>query len=162
MEKKNTEKNMQKHSMKSEVVKRCLVGTLIGLAISYLITIFISLIIGDGSYYSAEPELIAECGSEMNAVVYQMIASLLYGAAFGGASVVWETDWSILKQTLVHLAICSAATFPTAWLMHWMDHSAAGVAFYFGIFFIIYFCIWLGLYFGARKNVASLNRKING
>ena len=160
MEKYHSERNMEKHSMASAVVKRCLVGAPIGLAISYLITIFISLIIGDGSYYSAKPELIAECGSEMNAVVYQMIASLLYGAAFGGASVVWETDWSITRQTVVHLVICSGATLPTAWLMHWMDHSAAGVASYFGIFFAIYFCIWLGLYFGARKNVASLNRKI--
>lgn len=38
-------------------------------------------------------------GNEINAVVAQMVASLLYGAVWAGASVIWEMDdWSLLRQ----------------------------------------------------------------
>ena len=64
---------------------------------------------------------------EINAVVAQMIASLLYGAVWAGASVIWEMDdWSLLRQTVTHLLAGSIATFPVAYLMYWMKHSIAG------------------------------------
>lgn len=41
--------------------------------------------------------------------------SLLYGAAWAGASIIWETDrWSILRQTTTRLIVCSLSTFPIA------------------------------------------------
>ena len=64
---------------------------------------------------------------KINAVVAQMIASLLYGAVWAGASVIWEMDdWSLLRQTVTHLLAGSIATFPVAYLMYWMKHSIAG------------------------------------
>ena len=139
---------------------QCFVGALIGVAISTLITVTSSAIWGDGNYYPVPPALAAECGGELNAVLRQTLFSLLYGAAFGGAGEIWSLNWSLLRQTLVHLAVCSAATFPIAWLMHWMNHSAAGVLSYFGIFFAIYVCIWCALVFSARRSVARMNQKL--
>ena len=67
--------------------------------------------------------MINDCGSELNAVILQIILSLAYGAVWGGASVIWEKDnWSILKETIVHLVICSLATFPIAYFSRWMSY----------------------------------------
>ena len=133
--------------MRKKILLRCLIGAPIGLAISTLITIIISLTVGDGNYYPVVPELVSDCGNEMNAVLLQALLSLLYGAAWAGASVIWEMEnWSILLQTVTHLVICSLATFPIAYFMRWMKHTASGILLYFGIFFAIYLIIWLSQY----------------
>ena len=120
--------------MKKEILKRCLLGAPLGLAISTIITIIISLTVGDGRYYAVVPSLAQDMGSEINAVILQAVLSMIYGAAWGGASVVWDAEgWSLLKMTVVHLAVTSLATFPIAYLARWMPHSATGILLYFGI-----------------------------
>ena len=144
-----------------KLLKRCLLGAPLGLAISTVITIVISICAGDGMYYAVVPELIADSGSEINAVVIQAVLSLVYGAAWAGASIVWETDgWSLLKQTVVHLLVCSAATFPIAYFARWMPHNAKGIALYFGIFIAIYLIIWLSQYSAMKKRVKQINEKL--
>ena len=54
--------------MKKTVMIRCLIGASIGLTISTMITIAVSLAIGDGHFYAVVPELIEDCGTEINAV----------------------------------------------------------------------------------------------
>ncbi|HUM84531.1 MAG TPA: DUF3021 domain-containing protein [Lachnospiraceae bacterium] len=148
--------------MRKKILLRCLIGAPIGLAISTLITIIISLTVGDGNYYPVVPELVSDCGNEMNAVLLQALLSLLYGAAWAGASVIWEMEnWSILLQTVTHLVICSLATFPIAYFMRWMKHTASGILLYFGIFFAIYLIIWLSQYSSMKKRVEEINRKIH-
>lgn len=145
----------------NNAAKRAMVGAPIGLAISMAITIIISLAIGKGEYYAVVPELIADFGTEINAVLIQALCSMIYGAAFAGASVIWETDWSLTRMTIVHLLICSAATFPIAFLMRWMEHTVGGILIYFGIFLFIYMMIWISQYTKIKKNIAALNKKVN-
>ena len=140
---------------------RALVGAPIGLAISTVITILISLSKGDGKYYAVVPELTADLDSEIGAVTIQALCSMLYGAAFAGASVIWDSDWNLTKMTVVHFLICSAATFPIAYLMRWMEHSAGGILKYFGIFLAIYVVIWIIQYMRIKKNISALNKKVN-
>ena len=147
--------------MKKNLLLRALLGAPLGLALSYLITILISLVSGQGTYYPVVPELAATCGSELNAVLLQALCSLLYGAAWAGASVIWETDWSLSAQTLLHLAICSSATFPIAWFLRWMNHSVVGVLIYFGIFFMIYLVIWMSQYLAIRKKLKQINQHLS-
>ena len=148
--------------MKKRILCRALIGAPIGLAISTAITIFSSLRSGDGNYYPGGPALVEQCGNEINAVVAQMIASLLYGAVWAGASVIWEMDdWSLLRQTVTHLLAGSIATFPVAYLMYWMKHSIAGVVVYFAIFIGIYVGIWITLYSRAKREVTKLNEKVS-
>ena len=144
----------------NKALRRALIGMPIGLLISTVITIIISLCKGDGHYYAVVPALIEDCGSEINAVLIQFICSLLYGAVFAGATVIWETDWSLTKMTAVHFLICSAATFPTAYLMRWMNHSVGGVLGYFVQFVAIYVVIWVASYFATKKKIEAFNRKI--
>lgn len=152
---------MKKRSVFSKIILRTLVGAPIGLAISTIITIIISVCIGNGSFYPTVPELVNDCGNEINAVLVQTGCSLLYGAAFGGASVIWELEsWSLLKQTVVHLIICSAATFPIAFFMRWMPRNVLGIVIYYAIFFAIYFGIWMSQYFSMKARLKELNESV--
>ena len=147
--------------MKKELIKRCVLGAPLGLAISTVITILISLIIADGRYHAVVPELTSEMGSEINAVVLQAVLSLVYGAAWAGASVVWDAEhWSLLKMTLVHLIVTSVATFPIAYFARWMPHDAKGILIYFGIFVVIYVSIWASQYSAMKKKIREMNEKI--
>lgn len=148
--------------MKKKLLRRILLGAPLGLALSYAITILISLTAGDGEFYAVVPSLTALCGTEINAVTLQALCSLLYGGAWGGASVIWESErLNLLTQTLLHLAICSCATFPTAWLLHWMHHSAGGVLSYFAIFGGIYLIIWLSQYWSIRRRLKQVNDQLS-
>ena len=147
--------------MRKEILKRCLLGAPLGLAISTIITIIISLTVGDGRYYAVVPSLAQDMGSEINAVILQAVLSMIYGAAWGGASVVWDAEgWSLLKMTVVHLVITSLATFPIAYLARWMPHSATGILLYFGIFVLVYIGIWLSQYSSMKKRIKEMNAKI--
>lgn len=147
--------------MKKELFKRCLFGAPLGLAISTMITIAISLAIGDGTYYAVVPSLTQDMGSEINAVVLQAVLSMLYGAAWAGASIVWDAEhWSLLKMTLVHLLITSLATFPIAYFARWMPHNSTGILMYIGIFIGIYAAIWFSQYSAMKKKIREMNEKI--
>ena len=101
-------------------------------------------------------------GSELNAVIAQMLFSFLYGGAFAGASVIWENDdWSLLRKTVTHLIIVSVCTFPVAYFCHWMGHNLISVVSYFAIFFMIYLSIWISRYFAIKRNLKEMNDKLN-
>ena len=132
--------------MKKKVILRSLIGAPIGLSISFIITLIISVIINKGEYYPVMPKLTALCGNELNAVVIQTVCSLIYGAAFGGASVIWDMEnWSLLKQTVIHCL---------------MPHNFWGIAGYIAIFFFIYFFIWFSQYFAMKKRIQEFNNKV--
>ena len=142
--------------------RRALLGMPLGLAISTVITIIISLNKGDGQYYAVVPALIDDCGSEISAVLIQALCSLLYGAAFAAASVIWETNWSLTKMTVVHLLVISIAVLPIAWLLQWMKHTVGGVFFYFGLFLLVYAIIWISQYSRMKKQISEINKRMNG
>ena len=139
---------------------RALIGAPVGMAISTIIAVLDSWFIGDAKFYAVVPELAADLGSEIGAVTIQVLCSMLFGAAFAGASVIWDTDWNLTKMTVIHFLICSAATFPIAYLLRWMDHTAGGVLKYFGQFLAIYVAIWIIQYMRLRQNVNALNKKV--
>lgn len=147
--------------MKKEILKRCLFGAPIGLASSTVITILISLFVGDGTYYAVVPAFARDMGGELNAVLLQAGLSMLYGAAWAGASVIWDAEkWSLLKMTLVHLLVTSLATFPIAYVAQWMPHSNTGILLYIAFFVVIYVGVWLGQYGAMKKRIAAMNAKL--
>lgn len=137
---------------------RSLLGAFSGVGISTIIAIVVSWILGDGNYYAVHPQLLQDMGSELAAVVAQTGTSLLYGAIWGGASVIWEReDWGITRQTVTHLVLCSLATFPAAYLMRWMGRDVVGGLAYFGIFLAIYGAVWVSQFLAVKKRVADIN-----
>ena len=147
--------------MKKKVLLRCLIGAPIGLFISFIITLIISIIINKGEYCPVAPQLKVLYGNELNAVIIQTVCSLICGAAFGGASVIWETEnWSLLKQTVIHCIVISVSFFPISYFMYWMPHRFWAIAGYIAIFFFIYFFIWFAQYFAMKKRIQEFNDKV--
>lgn len=140
---------------------RSLLGAFVGVSISTIIAIVVSWILGDGNYYAVHPQLTQDMGSELAAVMAQTGVSLLYGAVWGGASVIWEReDWGITRQTVTHLVLCSLATFPAAYLMRWMGRDVLGVVSYFAIFLAIYAVVWLSQYLLTKKRIEEMNLRL--
>ncbi len=147
--------------MKKKILVRSLMGAPIGLTICTVITIIFSLIYGNGEYYPVTHELTAMCRSEIQAVILQTVLGMVYGAMWGGASAIWEIEnWSLLKMTLSHLAICSTASFPIAYCLQWMPHTLLGAFMFFGMFFAIYAVIWFFGYYAMKKQVKQMNNKL--
>lgn len=151
-----------KKNLKKQFILRFLIGMPIGLLICYFITLFISIGIGDGKFYPVTPVLENMFGTQLNAVIVQTLAGLIYGGMWGGASVIWEVDsWSLTRQTITHLIVISVVSFPIAYVMGWMPQNIFGILIYCAIFFFIYFGIWLGTYCKIKAQIKQINSKIN-
>ena len=60
----------------------------------------------------------------------------------------------------VHFIVCSAATFPIAYITQWMAHSLWGVLSYFAVFAGIYIVIWLTQYAAVRRRLKKMNMRM--
>lgn len=147
--------------MKKKILFRALMGIPIGLAVCFLLSLNASALIDDGTFYAVAPNLVDAYGSELNAVYVQTLVVILYSAMWGAISVIWECErLNLLKQTLLHFVICTSATFPVAYFLHWMERSLMGVVGYFSIFVFIYFATWLIQYLSMRRNIKRLNESL--
>lgn len=148
--------------MKKRIILRGLAGIPIGISISYLITIFLSLGFGKGSYSPCVPELVDVAGNEINAVLIQILSSIILGAGFGMLSLIWEIDsWGIVKRTGIFFFGASLIMLPTAYFTFWMEHSVSGFLGYFGIFALIFAAVWIIQYTTGKRNVKILNNGLH-
>lgn len=144
--------------MKKRLIFRGLMGIPIGITISSVFTIVFSLIWANGGYAPCPPGLTQAVGSEIGAVVVQVVLSGIVGAGFAAASVIWEIeDWSMARQTGTCFAVYGVIMFPIAYLARWMEPTAAGILSYVGIFIVLFVVIWLIFYFILRGKVKELN-----
>lgn len=148
--------------MKKRIIMRGAMGMPIGVTIGYLISILVSLIWAEGYYAPCVPELVTAMGNEINAVVLQAALSGLLGIGFGASSVIWELEeWSIIKQTGVYFLVSSVIMMPVAYFMYWMEHSVTGFLSYFGLFALIFICIWVVLFFSGKYHVKRMNDSLS-
>ena len=144
--------------MKKAVITRSLLGFPLGIFISQTLLIIISLIAG--AYTPVEVHLAQQMGL-LPAVILQYFLSGILGAAFGGASCIWEMpDWSLLKQTSLHFAISIIAMFPIAWFSWWMPHNIAGALIYIAIFLAIYVVIYIINFFTWKNKIQKMDARI--
>ncbi len=147
--------------MKRTVLSRIRLGIPLGVTIGQLISIAVSLIWGGGYYSPCVPQMAADMGSEINAVILQTFLCGLLGAAFGGCSAIWQVErWNLVQQTGIYFLIVSCFMLPTAYFCYWMEHSPAGFLQYFGVFALIFAGIWLAEYWSCKRNVRQLNSKL--
>ncbi len=147
--------------MKKKVMFRSFLGAPIGVTISLIITVIFSLCLGHGEYFPAPHELISLCGNETTAVIVQMICSLFVGAVCGGSSVIWEIEkWSLLKQTLVHLAVIAIPFFGVGYMMNWLPHHLSGALGYIGGFILVYVIMWCSIYFSIKEKIKKMNQQL--
>lgn len=147
--------------MKRQVILRALIGAPIGVLISTIISLCVSWGIGDGTLYPVTSEASALFGSELAAATFQCISCLLYGAAWGAMSVIWDlSNWSLTKQTSVHFLLASSVTFPVMYFNCWVPHTVLAVVIYYLIFIGIYVGIWAGTFFRTRAQIREMNQTL--
>lgn len=156
--------------MKKQILVRSALGIPIGISINVIISVIISIYInaeeGGGIYYPCTFELITRMGSELNAVVLQLILSAVLGFVMGAASVIWQIEsWSIVKQSGIFFVIIAIAMLSVSYFLYWMEHTFEGFISYlltFAVYFIvIWVLIWLIEYFSAMRKVKKFNIRIN-
>jgi hypothetical protein len=146
--------------LKKTIIRGAL-GFPLGVCIGYAITIGVSIVLATGEYYPCVPALVAELGSELSAVIFQAALCGVLGAAFAVASIIWEMEkWSLAKQTGIYFFVVSLVMLPIAYFAHWMEHSLAGFALYFGIFIAIFVVMWASQYFLWKSKIRRMNASI--
>ena len=137
--------------------KRALWMSLIGLALGAGVGILFHLL-SEPEAYLAQPE------HRLSLVLY-LLASGLYGAVNMGTSALYDMeDWSILRCTATHFAIClgsSALFFGTLILAGWMAMPSVGWwAVMLAAFVAVYCLIWLFQYLAYRRKVKNMNAQL--
>lgn len=147
--------------MKKDLLIRSLIGAPVGVIVSMIVTIIISICTGHGEYYAVPHELVDLCGSEIVAVIIQFICSLLIGAIGGGSSIIWSMEkWSLLKQTLVHMAVLVIPYLPISYLLNWMPHYLYGALGFSAAFIVVYIVIWLSIYLSIKTKIKKMNQQL--
>lgn len=147
--------------MKKKIIERTIPGFFMGIAIGQIISVLISLVSGNGEFIVCAPEFTELVGNEAAAGAVQTLLCGVMGAGFAAASVIWELDSiSIAAQTGICFGIYSIIMFPIAYFANWMEHSAAGILSYAGIFIASFGLVWVIQYFIWKKKIKAINEKI--
>lgn len=146
--------------MKKKIILRALLGFPLGIAIGHCMSLLASVILGRGTFEVCMPAFIEAVGTELGAVALQTLLCGILGAASAASSVVWETDWGIVRQTAVYFLILGAAMMPVAYITGWMEHSAKGFFLYFGVFVLIFAIMWVIQYLAWKGKLKRLNERM--
>ena len=145
--------------MAKNILKRCLLGAPTGLMIFTFIALFFAHLSGDGElrvgYY-----LVRVYGSEVNALTALVLSSMAIGMVWSAASVIFDTDWNLLAQTVFHALCCVGPSLAIAWGMFWIPHTTDGLVEYTAIFAVLYVLVWCIQYLSIRRRVRQFNAKL--
>ena len=148
--------------MAKKIKNYCLFGAPAGIAAYVLFTLWGSFMRGDGRYYFTSGHLIRMYGNEVNAVAAACISAALVGMIWSASSLIYrETDWNLLKQTVIHCFICVVPSLVISYLMYWMPRNMIGLIQYTALFAVLYVLNWTAQYLGMKKRVKQINQRIH-
>lgn len=142
--------------MKKKIWKRGLFGAPTGLTVFVAVNLLFAHLRGDGEFHMGY-YLIRVYGTEVNAMTAACISAMLIGTIWSAASVLYETDWNLLVQTVVHALLCVLPSMAIAWSMYWIPRNQDGIAQYAMLFGVIYVLVWLIQYLDRKKRVWQMN-----
>lgn len=147
--------------MGKKIMKYCMFGASEGITVYMAFTLLGSWLRGDGKYYYTSAHLIRIYGNEVNAVGVACLSAMILGMIWAAASLIYqETEWSLLRQTLVHSAVCVVPSLVIAYIMWWMPRNLDGLGQYITVFGVLYVLNWTAQYFGMKKRVRQMNKKL--
>ena len=148
--------------MKRKALERAAVGAFAGIAIGQIICVLISLINNTGEFAVCAPDFVKLIGNEAAAAAGQTVLCGIMGSGFAAASVIWEMDeLSLAAQSGICFGIYALLMFPIAYFTGWMEHSAAGILSYIGIFTGTFIIVWAVQYFAWKNRIKKLNEAVD-
>lgn len=147
--------------MKKKILSRTIFGAIAGLAMWTVFTVFAAYLRGDWEFPRIAYYQLRIYGNELNAAAAQCVCAMLIGMLWTTASLIYrETDWSLLKQTVVHCLVCTLPALGIAWLMHMIPRGTDGPMQYLRLFGVIYALVWIIQYGSMRKHVKQFNARL--
>ena len=151
--------------MKNEIKKQMLIRGIgaipSGIAIGFLIPLAISISRGSHQYIVCSSSLSQAMGSEVNAVILQVICTAILGASFGITSTVYMIEkWSLLRQVLIYFLINGVVMNIVAVICRWIDFTILSVISFLIQYVIVFLIIWFVIYLVNYKNIRQINSKI--
>ena len=136
--------------MAKKILQRCMTGAPWGLALQILMIILHSYRRGNGEVYQVSAWLLDIYGTELNAFAAECTGAMLVGMLWAAASLIFrETDWSLLKQTAVHFAVCMVPSLGIGFGLHWLL-----------LFGLIYVVNWAVQFLWMRRRVKQMNAQL--
>ena len=146
--------------MKKNLLRRSIFGAPTGLMIFVWISLLFAHLKGDGEFHVGY-YLIRVYGSEVSAVTALVLSAMAMGMLWSAASLIFETDWNLLMQTVVHALCCVTPSLAIAWAMYWIPRTKDGLLQYGAIFGVIYVLVWLIHYLGMKRRIRLLTAALN-
>lgn len=132
-------------------------GTFIGLVMS----IAFSYVSASGRYSPAPTIFMNHFEHSATAMLVSILLWTCIGLVFSFSSLIFEaTDWSILRMTITHFLIAYIGFLPLAILAGWFPLKFNNIFIFTVIYIVIYIIMWLVFMNIARKEVTSINKKI--
>lgn len=147
--------------MRKKILSYGLFGAPAGLTVQILFTLCGSYLRGDGKYHFTSGHLVLVYGSELNAMTAACIGAMVIGMIWAAAALIWrETDWNLLKQTIVHFLACTVPSLLIAGAMGFMPWSRDGLGQYLLLFGVLYGLNWIVQYFMLKKRVRRMSAQL--
>lgn len=90
----------------------------------------------------------------------EIISVLLMSAGIGLVSSIFEIEWNMLLEVVIHFILTFGLVALTSGYNNWPSEFSINTLFSFGIFVLIYVAIWVGLYVVQLVDMKRLNQKI--
>ncbi len=147
--------------MKNRYLVRMLLGVLISIVVSVICRICVSIKIGDGNFHPVPPEFASIMGSELNAVLVQLLLFVILGVVCGIATYIFEQEnLGIIIQYGIYLTISCAMIFLVFYITFWVEHSVKGVVLFFISYVSSYVLGCAILYNMVQSRVKKMNKRI--
>lgn len=90
----------------------------------------------------------------------EIISVLLMSAGIGLVSSIFEIEWNMLLEVVIHFILTFSLVVLTGGYNNWLSKLSINTLASFGIFVLIYVAIWVGLYVVQLVDMKRLNQKI--
>ena len=140
----------------STFLKRAGIGFLLGMVAGNLICVICGYVQTGTAIFFA-PEFAARAGSELNAMVLQILLSGLYGAVCMGSNVLYDAErLPLLYATVIHYLLVMLLYIPLSLFLCWIT-SAADMLIVMAFMSIAYVFIWMSMYISYKIQIKKLN-----
>jgi len=132
-------------------------GILTGLGIGYLSTIIVSVLVNKGVYY---PTVAHFTEVSVDAVIKQAIIMALMGVIGSVSSEIYKVEKiSLLNRSLIQFVIIVTGVLVMGTYLGWIKSVVDAIG-TFILASIIFIVIWVVLYLGIKKEIESINEKL--
>ena len=149
--------------MKKRLIVHLIVGFIVGAGVGNLIALLMSLLTGGSgeAHHLVATELAEKIGFG-GAIALQTILCALFGTGSIGGMLLYEIDkWSLAKATIVHYVLIVACFVGCSLVLHWFPMQFVYYAISVGAMTVGFFAIWVGMFFGWKKEVKKMNEELD-